>query len=238
MASGVYTVGEAFNGDINYVASYQGPLDAVLNYPLFFLMRNMFQQGGDMYQARVFMSNMQVFPDQTILGSFVDNHDNPRFLNGTSNINSFKNALAWSVTTLGIPIVYYGDEQGFSGGNDPYCREVLWPYLNQTSSAMYVFVSQIVKFRKQMQLWNYPWIERYADHQFYCFSRGLAVMAFSNTVNTIQRSITYNPYQNGQVVCNIFWQNDCVTITNGALNVVLLNGEVKLYMPQSMMMTD
>mmetsp|Transcript_6689 Transcript_6689/g.6555 ORF Transcript_6689/g.6555 Transcript_6689/m.6555 type:complete len:185 (-) Transcript_6689:32-586(-) len=184
------------------------------------------------------MNSCLVFPDQTILGSFVDNHDNPRFLNGTSNLNAFKNALAWSVTTLGIPIIYYGDEQGFSGGPDPYCREVLWPYLNQTTSEMYIFVTQIVKYRKQMQLWNYPWIERYAQSNFYCFSRGLATMAFTNSPNNIQYSVTYNPYTNGQVVCNIFWQGDCVTITNGALNVVLLNGEVKLYMPQSMMVSE
>jgi len=152
MSSGVYTVGETFNGDINYCATYQGPLDGILNYPLFFLLRNLFQSGGDMYQARTFMQTSQAYIDQGLLGSFVDNHDNPRFLNGTSNLNAFKNALAWSVTTLGIPIIYYGDEQGFSGGPDPYCREVLWPYLNSTNSAMYIFVSQIVKYRKTMQI--------------------------------------------------------------------------------------
>mmetsp|Transcript_1008 Transcript_1008/g.1000 ORF Transcript_1008/g.1000 Transcript_1008/m.1000 type:complete len:341 (-) Transcript_1008:24-1046(-) len=237
-SAGVYAVGEAFNGDINYVSGYQGPLDAVLNYPLYFLLRNIFAYGGDMYQARDFMNNMKAFKDQTILGNFLDNHDNPRFLYQNGNINRFKNALAWSVATLGIPIVYYGDEQGFNGGYDPNDREVLWPYLKNTNSEMYQFVTKIVKYRKQMQLWNYPWIERYADHNFYCFSMGNAVMAFTNTDNSIQRSVTFNPYKEGDVICNIFWSGDCVTITNGALNVVLLNGEVKLYMPKSMMMEE
>ena len=30
----------------------------------------------------------------------------------------------------GIPIVYYGTEQGYSGGNDPSNRESLWPNFN------------------------------------------------------------------------------------------------------------
>ena len=37
--------------------------------------------------------------------------------------------------TDGIPIVYYGLEQGFSGGSDPANREALWPsgYANTTA---------------------------------------------------------------------------------------------------------
>lgn len=33
-------------------------------------------------------------------------------------------------TAQGIPIVYYGTEQGYSGGNDPANRESLWPNYN------------------------------------------------------------------------------------------------------------
>lgn len=36
----------------------------------------------------------------------------------------------------GIPIIYYGTEQEYHGGNDPYCREPLWPNYN-TNSQMY-----------------------------------------------------------------------------------------------------
>mmetsp|Transcript_6689 Transcript_6689/g.6554 ORF Transcript_6689/g.6554 Transcript_6689/m.6554 type:complete len:270 (-) Transcript_6689:602-1411(-) len=48
MSAGVYTVGETFNGDPDYCATYQGCLDGILNYPLFFMMRNVFQQGQQM----------------------------------------------------------------------------------------------------------------------------------------------------------------------------------------------
>jgi len=31
----------------------------------------------------------------------------------------------------GIPIIYYGDEQGFNGGADPQNREPIWGRMNK-----------------------------------------------------------------------------------------------------------
>jgi len=232
-SSGVYAVGEVFNGDIHFVSKYQGPLSGVLNYPLYFTLKDLFAYDKDMYEARTFMESMKEFPDQKLLASFVDNHDNARFLNIQPNIKRFQNAIAWSLVTNNIPIVYYGDEQSFNGGNDPENREVLWPYLNNTDSTMYKFISEVVSYRKRHQIWNYPWIERYADHHFYCYSMGKAMAAFSNTDEDITREITYHPYEEGEVICDIFWKEDCITVTNGAVEVVLLKGETKLYEPKN-----
>lgn len=41
-AAGVYTVGEVFCWQNDYVAGYQGPLDATLNYPIYYSLRNVF----------------------------------------------------------------------------------------------------------------------------------------------------------------------------------------------------
>lgn len=237
-AAGVYGVGEVFNGDVNYVAQYQGVLDGTLEYPLFFNIKDWFIYGNSLFGARSFNQSAEVFPDQGLLGVFIDNHDNPRFLSLTSNEMAFKNAIAWGMTTMGIPIHYYGDEQGFSGGNPPANRETLWPYLTQTNSALYDYVKTVVSFRKTMQVWLYDWVERWADTNFYCFSRGLAMMCFSNTQNTLQYSVTYHPYENGEVVCNAIWQGDCVTVTNGVLPVTLVGGECKLYAPKAQLVVS
>lgn len=37
-----------------------------------------------------------------------------------------KNALAWTFSTDGIPIVYYGQEQALNGGSKPSNHEALW----------------------------------------------------------------------------------------------------------------
>jgi alpha-amylase len=68
------------------------------------------------------------------LGNFNDNHDNPRFLNDLvgnlykdekqkvgiqEKYKMFQAITAFCLTNDGIPIIYYGTEQAFSGGNDP-----------------------------------------------------------------------------------------------------------------------
>lgn len=35
------------------------------------------------------------------------------------------------------------------------------------------------------------------------------------------------------VVCNIFWSGDCLTIHGNTLNVELVNGETKIFLPKS-----
>ncbi len=52
--------------------------------------------------------------DPTFLGTFVDNHDKPRFPGGYADdgtkVKIWKNALNWYFLARGIPIVYYGTE--------------------------------------------------------------------------------------------------------------------------------
>ena len=42
-SAGVFSIGEVFNGNPSYVAGYQGPLAATLNYPMFYKLQNAFQ---------------------------------------------------------------------------------------------------------------------------------------------------------------------------------------------------
>jgi alpha-amylase len=55
----------------------------------------------------------------------------------------------------------------------------------------------------------------------------------TNGGSTQQRQVTNSPFSNGTVVCNIFYPTtDCQTVNNG-VNVYLLNGESKIYVPKS-----
>lgn len=41
----------------------------------------------------------------------------------------------------------------------------------------------------------------------------------------VQKFISYHPFTNGQVICNIFYPDtDCITVTSSGFNVYLLNG--------------
>ena len=235
-AAGVYTVGEVYDTRVDYVAGYQPSVSGLLSYPLFFTIADVYGYGKSAYEIReTLQAYKKAFKDVTVLGTFIDNHDNPRFLNRTSSIKRLQNALAFCLYTEGIPIVYYGTEQGYSGGNDPYNRVPLWPTKLNTATALYKFITTLVKYRKKLQVWSYPQVERYVDNTFYGFSRGKTFIATTNSnAGQVKINVTYHPYNNGDVVCDIFFgTGDCVTITGGVLPVVLNNGQTKIYVPKA-----
>ena len=73
----------------------------------------------------------------------------------------------------GIPIIYHGTKQGFTGAVDPDNRESLLPHYD-TGHWLYVFISTIVKFQMKQgtSLHEAPQVECYVDDEFFAFSRG------------------------------------------------------------------
>ncbi|KAF2963466.1 hypothetical protein GQX73_g10103 [Xylaria multiplex] len=148
-AAGVYTIGEVFDGGVDYLAGYASLMSGLLNYAIYYPMNNFYQQKGSS-QAIVDMHNQisSAFPDPSALGTFLDNHDNARWLNAKNDISLIKNALAYVILSRGIPIVYYGTEQGYSGGADPANREDLWRSGFNTDSDLYQAISKLSAARK------------------------------------------------------------------------------------------
>ena len=96
-AAGVYSVGEVFNGDPRYVSSYQGCVDGTLNYPMYYALFNVFQKGRSMRLIHDGINANSVFKDVSILGNFLDNHDNDRFLHNQQDWQVLKNGLAYVI---------------------------------------------------------------------------------------------------------------------------------------------
>ena len=233
-SAGVYTVGEVYDQRTGYSGLFQGPIDGVLNYPLYFTLIDCFCYGKPFYQLR---SRLQAindgFPDPALNGIFLDNHDNLRFLNRSNNIVLLKNALSYLMFAQGVPIVYYGTEQAFDGGADPHCREPLWTSLNPKAD-VYQFLAVINKYRKKLEIWDGKYIERFVSDQFYAFSRGNIYVAVTNVANQNgQFKATYHPFVDGSEICNIF-DNDCLTIENGVFLVEFRNGLPKAFIQKEM----
>lgn len=146
----------------------------------------------------------------------------------------YRSALAYTILSTGITMIYYGTEQLFNGGNDPYCREPLWTTGFPTNTDMYKYLQFLISFKQQVEIWQYEQVERYVDDSFYCFSRGQAVLAVTNDDSQqIVRNVTYSPYAANITICNIFWPTqDCqLTGVNGEFMVYLNSGEVKVFLP-------
>lgn len=147
-AAGVYTIGEVFDGNPDYLAGYASTMSGLLNYAIYYPMNAFYQQTGAS-QAIVDMHDTidSKFPDPSALGTFLDNHDNARWLNAKSDAQLLKNALAYVILARGIPIVYYGTEQGYSGGADPANREDLWRTSFNTDADLYQAISKLSSAR-------------------------------------------------------------------------------------------
>ena len=107
-----------------------------------------------------------------------------------------------------------------------------------TSTDLYQIIAKVNAQRKKSQIWNEEWVERYAAQNFYAYSRGQFLVALTNFGFTQQEMVTYQPFAEGTVVCNIFFPTtDCQTV-NGGVNVYLMNGESKIYVPKDMLASE
>jgi alpha-amylase len=143
--AGFLQFGEAFDGSDAKVGSYTGTVgggaykfDSMLHYPMFFTTTGVFafDQAPSAIPSR-FISGLPSYDATTRerLVTFLDNHDQPRFLSfgvADQDASRLESALGWQMSARGVPCLYYGTEQEFDGGNDPYDREDMfdgqWDY--------------------------------------------------------------------------------------------------------------
>ena len=167
-AAGIYSVGEVFDGDASYTCGYQGSLDGILNYPLYYPLINAFQStSGSISALTSAISDIKGdCPDSTLLGTFSENHDNARFASKTQDLSVrslytplnatrlTRSQLAKNVATVtilhdGIPIIYAGQEQHYSGGDDPSNREATWLSGYSTTSPLYTHIAKLNQIRNK-----------------------------------------------------------------------------------------
>jgi len=233
-AIGEFAMGENYNGDIGYVSSYQTVMDSVLSYPMYFTMRDVFAYGQSMRKlGSRLQDDDKYYKDSSVVGTFIDNHDQARFLSVQSDTWKYRNGLVFTLFSTGIPIIYYGTEQSFKGGNDPRNREPLWNSGFNTNSELYTFLKKTIAARKAHAVWNYKLVERWQDDQFYAFTRGETLVALTNqgyNSNEITRTISYHPFTVGTKLCNIYYpKEDCITVSSQGIKITLLHGEPKIY---------
>ncbi|MDQ3287773.1 MAG: alpha-amylase family glycosyl hydrolase [Pseudomonadota bacterium] len=118
-------------------------LPGMINFPMHGTMGDVFARGHPPAElAYRIRSTMQLHQRPHLMPTFIDNHDVDRFL-GTGSEPALRQALLAMLTLPGIPVIYYGTEQGFrdprasmfaggvgSGGRDHFDTEApLYRYL-------------------------------------------------------------------------------------------------------------
>ena len=234
-AAGIFQIGEVFNGDVNYVHSYQGPLTSTFNYPLYFKINDGFRDRDLRYLDDYYNNQRPVYEEYAeVLGVFIGNHDNARFLYPPERRTKkqLDNASMFSVFWEGIPVIYYGDEQYFEGGPDPGCREALWDHGYNTESPLYQFYRIGLHYRKKLKLWEKNLGQLSFGKNFYSFRRGVDVFAIITTAESdnLELNLSIDGIKEGEY-CNIFVKDDCKEFKGSEISLTIGTAP-KVYIPK------
>jgi glycosidase len=138
----------------------QALMPGMLNFPLYGALGDAFARGRPTAElAYRITRSMQLHARPHLMANFVDNHDVDRFLAGGS-LPALRQALLAVMSLPGIPVIYYGTEQGFteqrgamfaagfgSGGRDRY----------DTQAPLYRDIAAMAALRKQHRVLSRGW---------------------------------------------------------------------------------
>ncbi len=133
-------VGEVFDEDPGLVSFFQGRathsgidtgFDSVFDFPMQAVLTKVFTGAAPMRSLPQLLAHDWLYPDPNRLVTFVDLHDQQRFMHlPSATAADLERVFAFLTAARGIPMTYYGDEIGMTGGNDPDNRHDFpggWP---------------------------------------------------------------------------------------------------------------
>ncbi|KAJ7030168.1 glycoside hydrolase family 13 protein [Mycena alexandri] len=155
-SAGVFALGEILTTDPVYAASYLGAaVDGVFDYPKYYQTVTAFgSTSGNLSALQTSPSLPALAPPsapgrRVLTAAFLENHDQPRFPSYASTDTALtKNAMTSVFVGDGMPVLYYGQEQGYQGGADPGNREALWLSGYETNKPLVAHVKALNAARK------------------------------------------------------------------------------------------
>jgi glycosidase len=123
-------VGEVFDSDPGLVSFFQGGkprfdgvdsgVDSLFDFPLQSAILKVFTGAAPTRDLAQVLAHDWLYVDPNQLVTFAGLHDQPRFMNAKSaTFDGLERAFGFLLTARGIPMIYYGDEIGMTGGDDP-----------------------------------------------------------------------------------------------------------------------
>jgi glycosidase len=241
-----FQFGEVYDGSDAKVGSYTGAktsgifkMESAIDYPLYYQMSSVFATAtGNTGQIENRYNNLTAANyDASALDSLIlnlDNHDQPRFLSASgSSAARLEVALAFLYTSRGIPSLYYGTEQDFNGGADPWDREDMFagqfeggPSLgdnfNMTGSR-FKLVAKLNNLRRLFpalrtgthnNLWS-----NWSAPGLFAYARRLGTEEVYVILNTATSSQTIGArptiHPAGTILVNVLNPSETVTVTSG-----------------------
>jgi len=115
-----------------------------------------------------------LYPEEIIhrLYNPLDSHDTARFMHECKNdIKRFKLAVAIQMCMPGCPAIFYGDEIGLSGDNDPSCRLCMnWDETSQNKDLFNWYKELIVLRKNTPALYKGDYHSQLVDDENNCYA--------------------------------------------------------------------
>ncbi|MEI6554827.1 MAG: alpha-amylase family glycosyl hydrolase [Paludibacter sp.] len=174
----LYQIGETY-GSPELISSYltSGMIDGQFDFNVYDIANTTFAGvgGSDFSQVQtVLNSSLYIYGGHNLMGNISGNHDKPRFMAlasgdlkfgedsktagwqrniGISDSTAYDKLLlmhTFNMTIPGIPVIFYGDEIGLTGANDPDCRRMMkFDGLNKREANLLRQVSVLAHLRAE-----------------------------------------------------------------------------------------
>lgn len=176
-ADSQFLIGEVYTGagtwGVDVIRYYLGPdgLDSVFNFPLMWVIRDVVaHESARFAELEAMLAEVERATEGSgaVLGTILGNHDTTRFFSEAHGdaggdpwsmpavqvedalvFQRMRLGLTLLLTLPGLPVIYYGDEVGLAGGNDPDNRRVLpaWDALTGEQETTLWLVQRLGKLR-------------------------------------------------------------------------------------------
>ncbi len=219
-----YQIGETY-GDPALIGSYVGSglLDAQFDFNLYDRMVDVFAFGDpmdkliqeqkrslDFYGSHHLMGNITGNQDRTRFMSFADGtidrstdwmelkrlgHVSNIQTKGTQGYESFALFYAYQLTAPGIPVIYYGDEFGMPGANDPGNRNPMkFDGLSKEELALKTWVQSCIQLRRNSMAMIYGDFEvLYSDSNHVVIKRSYRGETVFTLINRSKEPFYWEP---------------------------------------------
>ncbi len=222
-------------------------LDSVTNYPFRDILLKFALGETDAKDTHLALMNLyenypihHFYSTLNLLGS----HDVPRILTllREKAIPRLKLLSLFQMTFPGVPCIYYGDEVGMEGGEDPYCRGT-YPW-GRENLELLTWYKKIISLRNQYDMLRTgEWLPLFAEDDVYGYIRrisqgrdvfhqpknnGLAVVLLNRSINReVSFRVDLSKYDLKTLV-DILANSEEILLPEGQLSLVLKPMEGKV----------
>ncbi|CAG9609216.1 alpha-glycosidase [Pseudoneobacillus rhizosphaerae] len=225
----LYILGEIWHDSMPWLRGDQ--FDAVMNYPFTTNILNLFAKKS--ISNKEFIENMvtvlHMYPKNVneVAFNLVGSHDTPRILTECDeDFRKVKLIYAIMLTFIGTPCIYYGDEIGISGDQDPGCRKCMeWDESKQNRD-LFDHIKKLIQLR-----YDHPLLANEGELTFIpsdyhetciAYTKSNGTNSFFVIVNTEDKEVNYPlPFNlKGKKIRNV-WTNEEFAAESNELTVNL-----------------